>query len=476
MVLPNWLSLLPEALLLLSLPVMFVVRIFREAQTAKTFYTLAKIFLILSLLAVMVFYNFSGYPRWMLNNHYTTLFKVIIYLLAFAWFFLSLKWFLNKEIGSAGFYGVSMMHLTMLSLLISAQHLGIICGAAAIIVLCNFFMLRLGLDDNEEAVSVRRRYLLFSCLFLLLMSGGAAVFYQTVGSLHYADIFDFLSRPHNVTKQHMLGLTLILAGMLYMSAVAPFHFWFADAVGTAVLPVSGFLTIVPAFAFFGCLADMLLNVFFPVYGSVRPLLIACAVLSVLLGALSANNENNIRRLFAFGTLYNLGLVYLCVARMNDNSLLSAFVYLLVYILSVSGIYTVFLGFKSRGEYLVTLTDISGVASEKPYISAAFLIFVMSLIGSPPLLGFLGILSLLNNLVIQGSYALIAVTLMSLLLIANAYLRVIQVVYFDERREDFDRVDYGIYICLFINLVIVLVSLLNPGYLMNDVEKILFAIF
>ena len=443
---------MPDALLLLSLPVMFLVNRFREAKTAKTFYTLAKLFLVLSLLAVLVFYDYSGYPEWLINNRYTTLFKVIIYLLAFAWFFLSLKWFLNKERSSLGFYSLSMIYLTMLSLLLSAQHLGIVGAAGLMVMGCNYFMIRLSRDETPETQAVQRRYLIFSMIFALALLAGITLLYQGAGSLHYTELYEFLSRPGSVTTLHL------------------------DVIGTSILPVGGFLTIIPAFALFGCLADLILNVFFPVYGVIKPLLLGCAVLSIILGALSANGENNIRRLFAFATLYNLGLVYLCVVKMNDNSLLSAFVYLLVYILSISGIYTAFFGFKSRGEYLLKLDDISGIAEVKPYIAAAFLVFMISLIGSPPLLGFLGLLSVLNNLVIQGSYLLIVVTLVSLLLIANAYLRVIQAVYFNERHEDFDRADYGIYVCLFINLMIVLISLLNPRYLMNDVEKILFAIF
>lgn len=476
MSLQNWLSLLPDALLLLSLPVMLLVNRFRETKTAKTFYTLAKIFLILSLLAVLIVYDDSGYPDWLINNRYTALFKVIIYLLTFAWFFLSLKWFLNKERSSLAFYSLSMIYLSMLSLLLSAQHLGIVVAACLMVMGCNYFMMKLSREDNPETRAVPRRYLLFSTIFALILLSGIMLLYQNVGSLHYTAVYEFLSHRGQIGRQPLAAVILILAGFLYLIALAPFHFWFVDIIGISILPVSGFLTVIPVFALFGCLADLLLNVFFPVYDILKPLLLGTAVLSIVLGALSANGENNIRRLFAFAALYNLGLVYLCLVKLNDNSLLSAFVYLLVYILSISGIYTVFFGFKSRGEYLLKLDEISGIAEGKPYIAAAFLVFMISLIGSPPLLGFLGLLTVLNNLVIQGSYILITVALVSLLLIANAYLRVIQVVYFNERHEDFDRADYGIYVCLFINLMIILISLLNPRYLMNDVEKILFAIF
>ena len=472
---PKWLSLLPEALLLLSLPIMLIVKYFRESQTAKTFYTLAKVFLVLSLVSGLIFYDFNGYPHWLMNNQYTILFKLIIGLLSMAWFFLSLKWFLNKDENSAAFYALSMVSLTLLFLLISAQNLILVGTIGVMLMGCNFLMLRLNPKTDEETFLPRRRYLVFSLFFAAVLILGCVMLYQEVGSLSYEDISAFLAKGQ-INAKLLAAIVCIIASLLYLAALAPFHFWMTDVIGTAILPVGGFLSIIPAFAFFGCLADLLFNVFMPLKASLQPLLTGFAVLSVVLGALSANNENNIRRLFSYAGLYNLGLVYLCLAGLNDNSLLSAFVYLLVYILSLSGIYTVFFGFKAKGDYLTDLPDISGIAADKPYISAAFLVFMISLIGSPPLLGFLGILSLANNLVLQGSYILLAVVLVSLLLVANAYLRVIQTVYFEDCNEEFDRVDNGIYICLFINLIIVIVSLLNPGYLLHDAEKILFTIF
>ena len=102
--------------------------------------------------------------------------------------------------------------------------------------------------------------------------------------------------------------------------------------------------------------------------------------------------------------------------------------------------------------------------------------MISLIGTPPLLGFLGKLSVMNNLVILGNYWGILLISLALLMLAAAYLRVIKVMYFDVRTGVFDRADKGIYICLLINIILVLISILNPKYLMSDVERILVTVF
>ena len=215
-----------------------------------------------------------------------------------------------------------------------------------------------------------------------------------------------------------------------------------------------------------------MNVFFPLISGIKPVLWGFAVFSLLLGAVSANREKNLRRLFAYGTLYNLGFIFITLNAFNYDGIAASFVYLVVYMLSMLGVYTVFFGFKSNGEYLTVLDDAAGAFTQKPYITVAFLVFMVSLASSPPTLGFLGKLAAVNNLVIEGSYCSVAIVMVALLLMITAYLDVIKAVFFDERKRKFDRADRGIYICLFLNILIVLISILNPSYLMDNLEKLL----
>ena len=102
--------------------------------------------------------------------------------------------------------------------------------------------------------------------------------------------------------------------------------------------------------------------------------------------------------------------------------------------------------------------------------------MFSLIGVPPLLGFVGRLSVINNLIVDERWLHVVLLMLSLLFMANAYLQVIRKIYFSPLKNSFDRTDKSIYICLFINLVLVVISLLNPGYLLHDAELILSGAF
>lgn len=470
----TYISLFPEFLLLLGLLTLLFTNKFRSAKTPKTFFTVSKIYITLCLLFTIVFYNRSGFPGYLENNGFTTLFKTVVYLLSLAWFYLSCKWFLIKNRSSLSFYTLGITSLLLLSFAVSAENLLVLFAAIELGFLLNFFLIRM--KDTHEMSCVAKRYLITALFFAAMFALGIFIFYQDAGTLSYKEIDEFLNSEKNISLRHYVASALVLSSVLYMIGLAPFHFWIQETAGKAILPVSGYLMLIPVFAYFAIFVDLTINVFYAVYPLFKPVLSCFAVLSIFIGALGANGEQNMRKLFACSGTYHIGIVFLCLLGFNDASLLGSFVYLVTYTLSAMGIYTAFYGFKRKGEYLRTLPEISGISEMKPFISAACLVFMISLIGTPPLLGFLGKLSVMNNLVILGNYWGILLISLALLMLAAAYLRVIKVMYFDVRTGVFDRADKGIYICLLINIILVLISILNPKYLMSDVERILVTVF
>lgn len=467
----DFMALSPEILLLLSLPLMGVVNRYRVAKTAKTFYTVSKVFILLAAAASVIFYNQNGFPGYWQNNTYTTMLKVCVYIFALAWFFLSCKWFLNKNHPSAAYYALGICSLVSLLMMISADNLLILFIGYVGALAAHNGMIYLS-DDDFDVAEVAKRCLKFIILNILMFAGGLFLIYEKAGTLSYAGIYEYFASRPVVDLSDVCCYILIFAPLLFMLGLAPFHFYFAEVLDVCVLPVSGYLTIIPVFAAYGALVNLSLNVFFPLISCIKPVLVYFAVLSLFLGAVSAIKQCNIRKLFAFSTLYHLGFIFITLSAFNYNSVSSSFIYLLIYVLGMTGIYTVFFGFKSNGEYLYNLEDIAGAFTQKPYICTALLIFIISMVGSPPMLGFLGKLDAVNNLVIEGKYGLVAVAMVTLMFLLTAYLDVIKTMFFDNRIRNFDRADKGIYICLFINILVVLITILNPGVLMDKIEKLI----
>ncbi len=471
----NLLSLGAEITLGLALPFMALVNGYRQNKTPKTFFTISKIFLILSFVWVIIFYNYKGFGDTYVNNAYTSLFKIWIMLSSLAWFFLSCKWFLNRDRSSFAYYILGLSSVIAMMVMISTENLLVLFIAVNLSYLLNYLLIYLSSDDFDVSRSARK-YLMFSAFFCISFTIAIVLVWKRVGSFSYQDIYGWLQSVPRGNVEALIIYAGIFMPLLFMVGLAPFHFWFADVLSVCVLPICGFFTLVPVFAGFAVIVKVVLSLLFPLLYAIKPALFVFAVLSLFIGAVNANRETNIRRLFAGSTLFHLGFIHITLLQFNDNSVLSGFIYLLVYVFSMSGIYAVFLGFKSNGEYLYNLEDINGVAEIRPYISAALLIFMFSLAGTPPMLGFLGKLSVINNLVINVRYWSIGLGLFASLLVYNAYLRVIDAAYFRKYKHSFDRVDRGVYIYLFINLVLVVISILNPRFIMNDFDKMLVTVF
>ncbi|MBE6445777.1 MAG: hypothetical protein E7019_07015 [Alphaproteobacteria bacterium] len=465
----NWLILLPEISLMLFFPVAMVVNKYRERKTSKTFFTLSKLFLICASIFTIVFYNKSVWPEFWVNNQHSTLFKELLYIVGLAWFYLSSKWFLNKNRPSFGFYMIGMAIILLLAILISARNLIIPVFFVPALCFLTKCMINQHWDENKVK-KVSLMYMVFATIFCFLLWGGSLGIWYETNSLSYTFIAKYTSLPGNKSLLIYFSSLMILSSLLFMMAGAPFHFWFIDSISVSILPVCGFLTLIPPFAYLSCLI-ILMNIFGSISPDLQSYIQSVSLVSLVIGALSANAQTNIRRLFAYGTIYNLGFMLLGILSFKSDAIMSAFVYTLIYVMAMFGIYSVFLAIKSKGDYLSSIDDIYGMSESKPYISVAFLIFMISLIGIPPLLGFWGRLSLINVLVMEGRWWHFFMLMVALIFMANAFLRIIGKLYFETANCHFDRTDKAIYICLFINLLLVLVTILDPTYLLHDTEII-----
>ena len=165
--LQDWLILFPELALLGFLLAAWLINRYRTVNTAKTFFTLSKYFLLAAMLGTVVFYNKSAFPALWVNTPYSTLFKIVIYLLALAWYYLSSKWFLAKNKSSYPFYNLVMLALLALELLISAASLLLPLLLVPLLCWINWRLLRLYADPDEIKV-MSRLYAFLSWLFMLL--------------------------------------------------------------------------------------------------------------------------------------------------------------------------------------------------------------------------------------------------------------------------------------------------------------------
>lgn len=469
--LQNWLILSPEILIVLFWITSAIVNKYRDRKTPKTFFTLSRWFLLAIIAATLVFYNKSAFPQILNNTSFSTLFKLIAYLLLLAWNYLSSKWFLNKNRPSYKFCSLIFVELLGLDILASANSLPALTAAVAIICLANHALIYRHWDI-EKVTLAARLYILYSIFFIGSLIIATLYLYYQSGSFEYAQIKNYLSQQITWTLSLKLCIVAIIAALMFIMSAAPFHLWFINFIRCGVLPLSGFITLVPWMISLCALINLLRNCLLPMADFINPLLFSFGLCSVILGALGAWAENNLRCLFACINVYCLGFALIGLNNCTNTDIIAVFAYSVTCLLSLAGVYTVFLGFKSHGEYLSNLSELNGFYTLRPYMSAALLIFIFSLIGLAPTLGFFGYLSVLHNLAFSSDWLKLGILLISALIVSGALFRVIKSIYFISNNQKYDRPDKSIYICLFINIMIIVTSLFFPSWLIGDALRIL----
>ncbi len=457
---------IPEIFLGATLLLMSTTAWLRDKNTPKTFYTIAKFGVWAALAAEIIWYYQSGEAE----DSQIMLFKVIVYLLLLGNMYISLKWFLGDDRPSFRFYFLIVLMQLLLIAAVSAEDLLVFMLFLQGGVLLTYLLMRTELDPDEAYPEIRR-FGVIALIYAGIGLAGVWGLFSLSGSFDFGAVSAYL-KVHQQEAAVFAACAMILVSLLFVLGVAPFHFWMSGAFSEAILPVSGYLSIVPLFAYYACLLNLVSGVMMPVYPLLRPAIEVFAVLSVVIGAVGANGENNVRRLFVYSRIFVIGVVLSVLLTFSSAAGFSGFVYLLVSMLALTGIYTVFYAFKSKGDYLSDLNDIAGLAESKPYLAAAVLLFMTSLLGFPPLIGFLGMVIVVNHLVDLHSYGLLLTVIFGILMMASAYLRVIKVMYFDSKHRGFDRVDRGIYVILLADVVIIVALLLSPRELLGAVEQML----
>ncbi len=469
----NWVAIFPEVSIVFMLIVSAFVLWLREKATPKTFFSLAKFGLIVALVATIILYNQSFLDGVYENFAYTTLFKILIYLAAWVNMGLAVKYFLAFNVSSFRFYTFILLSLLLLTMALSCANIGLLFGCVEVGFLLNYG-LTLTDNDDENLAQSAKIWLAFSLIVSVITLLAVLGLVYLAHSWAVSDIAAFITASASDWKVYGC-CAVILISILFKLGVAPFHFWAPDILGLTILPVSGYLAIVPVLAYAAVWLKIAAELMPGIYGDFSLLLSVFALFSVVVGSIGANTELNMRKILAYVRIFVLGIVFLMWKNFQLETVFSGFIFLLICMITLLGIYAVFYGLKEKGVYLVNLLSVSGVSESKPFLGAAFVFFLFSLLGFPPSLGFLGLLSIVHDLVNEQNFVAVALILVGVVILSAAFLKVIKSVYFDKKTTHFDRVDKGIYWMLFWILAVIVILMLNPKYLMNDIEVLLRAL-
>ncbi len=301
--------------------------------------------------------------------------------------------------------------------------------------------------DNPRSAEAGLKYFVLGALASGLMLYGASLVYGFAGTTNFDRLADALSSPQDVSNGVIVGIIFIIAAMAFKIAAVPFHMWTPDVYEGAPTPVTAFFASAPKVAALALLVRLLAGPFSDVVGQWQQVIILASLGSMILGAFAAIGQSNIKRLMAYSSIGHVGFTLMGLAVGGESGLRGVLVYLAIYIAMNIGAFAVLIAMRRDGRAVEGVDDLAGLGRSDPGMALAMAVFMFSMAGIPPLAGFFAKLYVLLPAIEQGFWLLAVVAVLSSVVSAYYYLRIVKVMYFDAAKPAFDSRPTGVSVVL-----------------------------
>ena len=342
-------------------------------------------------------------------------------------------------------------------------YMGLELQSLALYVLANFNR------DQLKSSEAGLKYFVLSALSSGLLLYGCSLIYGFTGSTN----FDIISEKLNSNDYALtFGIVFILVGLAFKVSAVPFHMWAPDVYEGAPTSVTLFFTMVPKIAALTVFIRFLYVPFLNLLDQWQTILIFLSIASMTFGAVAAIGQTNLKRLVAYSSISHVGYTLAGLATGTNEGIQSSVIYFTIYIVMNLGLFSCLLMMKRNNEYFENLEDLSGLSRNHPLLSLSLLIILFSLAGIPPLAGFFAKFYIFKAVIEQSMYFLAIVGLLSTVIAAFYYLRIIKIMYFDKVIEKFDT-DHSLWLkfSLTASTLLILIYFIFPSELIEVVSKI-----
>ncbi len=454
---------LPEIFLSLSIMFLLILGVFKK-NSSRLVQSLSLAVLIVT--AVITFNETIGINETKLFNnsiiidYLSSLMKIITLLAAFLVLIISSNYLKTFQIFKIEYPILILSSVLGMMVMINSNdlivfYMGLELQSLALYVLATFNR------DQIKSSEAGLKYFVLSALSSGLLLYGCSLIYGFTGSTNFNVIADQLnSNEYALT----FGIVFILVGLAFKISAVPFHMWAPDVYEGSPTSVTLFFTMVPKIAALTVFIRFLYVPFLNLIDQWQMILIFLSIASMLFGAIAAIGQTNLKRLVAYSSIGHVGYALAGVAAGTNDGIQSSVIYITIYILMNLGLFSCLLMLKRDNNYYEKIDDLSGLSKK--------LIILFSLAGIPPLAGFFAKFYVFKAVIEQSMYFLAIVGLLSTVVAAFYYLRLIKIMYFDEQKEKYDT-DHGFWLkfSLTASTLLILIYFIFPSQLIEVVSRI-----
>ena len=323
--------------------------------------------------------------------------------------------------------------------------------------------------DNLRSSESGIKYFVLSALSSGLLLYGCSLLYGFTGSTN----FDLIA--NQLTKENVgavFAMVFILVGLAFKVSAVPFHMWTPDVYEGAPTSITNYFAVVPKVAGLALLIKFMLIPFSNILLEWQTILIFISIASMILGAVAAIVQKNIKRLLAYSSIGHIGYALAGVATGEISGYESSIIYISIYVIMNIGAFSCLYLLKKDGQYKENISDLSGISKKHPLLAISLLIILFSLAGVPPLGGFFAKFYIFTAVLEKEMYALAIIGLLTTVISAFYYLKIIKTIYFDDSFITLEKVkNKTAQVSIFLSCSILLTFFLYPAILSNIVSSL-----
>jgi NADH-quinone oxidoreductase subunit N len=282
--------------------------------------------------------------------------------------------------------------------------------------------------DDAKASEAGLKYFVLGALSSGLLLYGASLVYGFAGSTLFPTIATAVQAGANTGV--LFGLVFLICGLAFKISAAPFHMWTPDVYEGAPTPVVAFFAAAPKLAAMVLFARALGDAFPGAAGQWQQVMVAIALISVAVGAFAGLVQRNLKRLWAYSSIANVGYACLGLAAGTHEGFQAMLVFMILYMVDVTGFFACLSALSREGRAMETMDDMAGLWRERPWIALAMTVFSLSALGLPPFSGFWAKFYVFKAALSAGLWAPAVIGLVGSVIAAFYYLRLIKVMWFD----------------------------------------------
>ena len=323
--------------------------------------------------------------------------------------------------------------------------------------------------DNLRSTESGIKYFVLSALSSGLLLYGCSLLYGFTGSTN----FDLISSQLNKENTGaVFAMVFILVGLAFKVSAVPFHMWTPDVYEGAPTSITSYFAVVPKVAGLALLIKFMFIPFSNILLEWQTIIIFISIASMILGAVAAMVQKNFKRLLAYSSIGHIGYALAGVATGAVSGYESAIVYISIYVIMNIGAFSCLYLLKKDGQYRENISDLSGISKKHPLLAISFLIILFSLAGVPPLGGFFAKFYVFVAVLEKEMYALAIIGLLTTVMSAFYYLKIIKTIYFDDSIIAFEQTkNRTAQISIFASCTILITFFLYPSILNNLVNSL-----